>query len=227
MKMRKTKKANLENKRAVFFQLGFVVSLTLVLLAFEWTTVRSEKIEYNFLGDAVLDDDMISVKWEKKIAELPKPKIISTIEIVDDTEDVEDEDLFVSSEVDDETENAELFIPDGDEEDDSDGPMFVPIPEVMPEYPGGLAAMQSFIKENLKYPKLAKEAGVEGPVYVQFIVSHDGSLRNIEVVRGIGSGCDEEAVRVVKLMKKWKPGSQMMKPVNVPMVLPIKYKLNK
>lgn len=226
MKMRKTKKANLENKRTVFLQIGFVVSLALVLLAFEWTTVRSEKIEYNLLGDAVMEDDMISVKWEKKKAELPKPEIIRPIKIVDDTEDVTDEDLFVSSEVDNETLNGDPFIPESDDEDDSGGPGFVLIPDLMPEFPGGLEVMHVFLKKNLKYLEIAKSGRIEGPVYIEFIVSCDGSIQNPRILRGIGGGCDEEALRVVKMMPKWHPGYQRTKAVNVQMVLPIIYKLN-
>lgn len=226
MKVRKTKKANLENKRTLFFQIGFVVSLSLVLLAFEWTTIRSnEKIV--ILDDGLkMESEFHKVEWKKEKKEVPKVKVPKAIEIVDNTDEVGDEDLDISSEIDENTENGDSYIPDTEEEDDSDGPMFVPIPEVMPEYPGGLAAMHKFIKENLKYPQMAKEARVEGPVYVQFVVYNDGSLKDIEVIRGIGSGCDEEAERVVKLMKNWIPGSQMMKSVNVPMVLPIIYKLN-
>lgn len=97
--------------------------------------------------------------------------------------------------------------------------------EQMPEYPGGDAAMMKFLAENLKYPDMAKDNGVEGTVYIKFIVNSKGKISNAEVIKGIGSGCDEEALRVVKKMPQWNPGTQEGKPVDVYYTLPIKFKL--
>jgi|SRR5688572_19776285 len=99
------------------------------------------------------------------------------------------------------------------------------VTETMPEYPGGEEAMYSFIQKNVKYPSMAKETGIQGKVYVQFVIRKDGSVTNIEVIKGIGGGCDEEAIRVVKLFPKWKPGEQGGKPVDVRMRLPFSFKL--
>lgn len=97
--------------------------------------------------------------------------------------------------------------------------------EEMPEYPGGRKAMYSYLGENIKYPAKAKENKVEGTVYVSFVVLEDGSVSNVSILRGVGSGCDEEAIRVVKAMPNWKPGKQKGKPVNVQYNLPIKFSL--
>lgn len=98
-------------------------------------------------------------------------------------------------------------------------------PDKMPEYPGGNEAMAKFIINNLKYPEAAKKAKVEGRVMVQFVVDEKGKVTEPKVLRGIGSGCDEEAIRTVKLMPDWKPGEKDGKPVAVEMVLPIAFKL--
>jgi TonB family protein len=98
--------------------------------------------------------------------------------------------------------------------------------EVMPEYPGGQAAMIDYLIGNIKYPDEAKKAGVQGTVFVKYIVEKDGSITHTEVIRGIGSGCDEEALRVVSAMPNWSPGKEGGKPVRVEFALPIKFALD-
>lgn len=97
--------------------------------------------------------------------------------------------------------------------------------EQLPEFPGGIVALQRFIAENIKYPEMARENKIQGVVVVQFIVREDGSTENIEVVRGIGGGCDQEALRVVRAMPNWTPGSQNDRTVSVKMTLPIRFVL--
>ena len=97
--------------------------------------------------------------------------------------------------------------------------------EDMPEFPGGEKAMMDFVAQNVQYPKEAMEKEISGRVLVGFIVEKDGSISETEIVKGIGGGCDEEAVRVVKAMPKWKPGKQDGKPVRVHFLLPLTFKL--
>ena len=100
------------------------------------------------------------------------------------------------------------------------------IVDVMPEFPGGAEAMMKYIANNVKYPEEAKEQGISGRVFVQFVIEKDGSVSNVKVLRRIGGGCDEEAVRVVKAMPKWKPGMREGKPVRVSYNLPLNFKLD-
>jgi protein TonB len=95
----------------------------------------------------------------------------------------------------------------------------------MPMFPGG-DELYKFIPANIVYPEAAKKTGVVGTVFVQFVVAKDGSITQVAVVKGIGSGCDEEAVRVIKMMPKWSPGKEKGKPVNVKIVIPISFKLS-
>ena len=97
--------------------------------------------------------------------------------------------------------------------------------EVMPQFPGGDQAMMKFVSENVQYPEEAKEKEISGRVMVGFIVEKDGSISDVKVVKGIGGGCDEEAVRVVKAMPKWKPGKEKGKPVRVSYMMPFTFKL--
>ncbi|MEI6822636.1 MAG: energy transducer TonB [Bacteroidota bacterium] len=107
--------------------------------------------------------------------------------------------------------------------DNNDQPFTVV--EVMPQFAGGNDSLSSFLSNNLKYPILAREDGTQGTVYVTFVVTKNGNVSSIKILRGIGSGCDEEVIRVLKLMPKWKPGKQNGENVNVQFNLPIKFTL--
>ncbi len=98
--------------------------------------------------------------------------------------------------------------------------------EKQPEFPGGTTMLFKYITENLKYPLKAVPMKLEGKVYVGFTVKADGSVENVESMRGIGGGCDEEAVRIVKNMPKWKPGESKGKPVDVSIVVPVTFKFD-
>jgi len=93
------------------------------------------------------------------------------------------------------------------------------------EYPGGLEAMMKFLRKNMKYPAVARRMGVEGAVYVSFVIDREGNISDIQIVKGISAECDKEALRVVKLMPLWKPGKQNGKAVRSRFVLPIKFRL--
>ncbi|MDR2847768.1 MAG: TonB family protein [Bacteroidales bacterium] len=97
--------------------------------------------------------------------------------------------------------------------------------EQKPEFPGGEAAFRTYLGENVKYPSIAAENGVKGTVYVEFVVSPDGKLSRVKVVRGFDKSCEDEAVRVIKLMPSWKPGKQNGKAVYVRFTVPIKFDL--
>ncbi len=97
--------------------------------------------------------------------------------------------------------------------------------EEMPSFPGGMPAFFEFVSRELRYPEEARAKGVVGKVFVTFVVERDGSISDIKVIRGIGSGCDEEALRVVRQMPAWKPGQHGGKMVRVQQSLPITFKL--
>jgi protein TonB len=96
----------------------------------------------------------------------------------------------------------------------------------MPEFKGGAGAMTKYLVESIKYPKTAREKGINGTVYVTYVVEKDGAVSNVKILRGIGGGCDEEAIRVVREMPNWIPGKNKGKPVRVQFNLPIKFALN-
>ena len=121
-------------------------------------------------------------------------------------------------------ENATELPPEQPVADPDAGKIFTYVEE-QPTFPGGEASMYEFLQKNIKYPPLARENGITGRVFLTFIVGPDGDIRDVKVLRGIGAGCDEEAVRVVKNMPKWKPGKQNGRSVNVQFNMPINFTL--
>jgi len=225
MKIKKSKKANLENKKSIFFQIGLIVSLAVVLYAFEWETPMDNN-SLDLASNRIIEmEEMIDITVHEKVKpKAPEPIVIKPIEIVDDNAEIDD-DIEITSEVTDDTYNdPNAFVPDEPDPEPEESHIHV-IVEYMPEFPGGNIAMYKFLSENMKYPAIAREANITGTVYVNFIVWKDGSIRNAFVQRGIGGGCDEEALRVVNLMPKWRPGIQLTEKVNVQMMLPVKFEL--
>jgi periplasmic protein TonB len=104
-------------------------------------------------------------------------------------------------------------------------PIFTVVEE-MPSFPGGDEARIKFLQDNMKYPQMAKESGIQGTVYVTFVINEKGKVADVKVLRGIGGGCDEEAIRVVNIMPAWNAGKQSGKAVRVQFNMPIKFTLN-
>ncbi|MEQ9232322.1 MAG: energy transducer TonB, partial [Cyclobacteriaceae bacterium] len=151
-------------------------------------------------------------------------KVAEIKEVPDETIIEEEIEIELDMEVTEFTSIDEIEFVESAIEDEPVEEVFTVV-EVNPEYPGGIAAFYQFIGERIKYPNSAARMGVEGRVYVEFIVGKDGALRDIRVVKGIGAGCDEEAERVMKMVPKFNPGKQRGRPVHVKMVLPVYFKL--
>ncbi|HNW88714.1 MAG TPA: energy transducer TonB [Bacteroidales bacterium] len=159
-----------------------------------------------------------------------KAKFTAPIVVTDTTEttEINQDDLnkttsnvvVVEEEVVVEEDNSEKVI-----EEVVETPIFTVVEE-MPSFPGGDESRIKFLTENIKYPQMAKESGIQGTVYVTFVVDEKGKVADVRVLRGIGGGCDEEAVRVVKLMPPWNAGKQSGKPVRVQFNMPIRFTLN-
>lgn len=221
---KKSAKADLESKKTMFIEIGLVIALAAVLFAFEWKSY--EKIELS-LASRVVDDtpeEMIEITQHEKPPPPPAPPQQTTIiEIVEDDMEIED-DIEIDVEADQETE-VEEYIPVEEEEEEEEAQIFTVV-ESMPDFPGGDEARIKYLNENIKYPQMARESGIQGRVFVTFVVEKDGSVTDVRVLRGIGGGCDEEAIRVIKNMPKWDPGKQRGKPVRVQFNMPILFKLN-
>ena len=213
---KKDPKISLENKKGMFFQIGLAVTLIAVLISFEWKSY--DKSNYN-LGDLNLDDmeeEIIPITRQEVKPPPPPPPPPEIIEIVEDEVEIENEVEIEETDT-DEDEIVEI------EEDDEE---FFMVVENMPEFPGGDLGLMKFIQKNVRYPAIAKEYNITGKVYVSFIVDKQGSVTNVKIVRGVDKNLDAEALRVVSLLPKYKPGKQRGKAVGVMFTIPINFTLN-
>ena len=225
MEEKKSPKANLENKKLMFTQIGMIIALLVAWLAFEHKSYDKREIDASLLNrEVVIDEEMVEItkQEEQKPQPVEVPKQATQLEIVQD--DVEVEDIDINAEV-EQNEVIEDYVPVEVEEEEVVEQEIFKIVEEMPSYPGGEQKLMEYVAKNIKYPQIARETGIQGRVYVNFVVEPDGSVSNVSVLRGIGGGCDEEAMRVVKNMPKWKPGKQRGKAVRVQYMLPVNFKL--
>jgi len=225
MKAKKSPRANLENKRIIFAQIGMIITLALVLLAFEWKTYDdSSSLNRNRKVD-LTPEELAIITVQSKPPPPPKPFPITTLlnEVGNDI-DI-DIDIDIDVEANAYTEMPE-YIPDykDEEPDPTENTPFKSVQE-MPSFPGGDIARIAYLRDNINYPLIAKETGIQGNVYVSFVVERDGSISNIGILKGIGGGCDEEAIRVIANMPKWNPGKQRTRPVRVRLNMHIVFKL--
>ncbi len=227
MEAKKYQRADINRYRFVFFNIGLIISLGLTYTAFEWKF---------YDDDGVVDAAMINADTFDEIVEIPPTeqppppppelKNVTIIEI-EDVSEIEDE-LEISFDI-EMTENMSIdALPealdiDEDEEEVSDE-IFL-IVEQQPSPKGGISTFYKYINSNLRYPSQAQRMGVQGRVFVQFVIEKDGSISQVEVIRGIDSSCNQEAIRVISGAPDWQPGKQRGKPVRVKMVIPISFKL--
>jgi periplasmic protein TonB len=223
MEKKKNPNADLESKRGLFFGIGMVISLIAVLMAFTGTKEVTET--YIPESGTVIDVpwEVIPPTWEKKEntpKELPKFLVFNTIDIVTDDTPLDEIDVMVP-----ELGEPVISRPPVDAEKDVDTSIVL-IPGVMPEFPGGMDRLNFFLSKNIHYPQKAVEMGLSGRVYINFVVDKDGAISNATVTRGIDPLLDEEALRVINSMPKWKPGLQNNKPVRVSFNMFVTFKLN-
>jgi protein TonB len=227
MEPKKSEKANLEKRKGVFFQLGLVITLSLMLIAFEWTSGGLSANEFDMGDMEQVEEEIIPITRQEQ-PEPPKPpeppKVTEVLNIVDDDVEIEDELQLDDFEVDQNTE-VEIMEYVEEEEEEEEAEIFF-IVEDMPSFQGkGQDGFREYIAKNLRYPEIAAENGISGRVFVRFVVEPNGSVSNVEVVRSVDPALDAEAVRVVESSPKWAPGKQRGKPVRVSFTFPINFVL--
>ncbi len=227
MEIKKSPKADLEGKKGIFFEVGLALALAILLFAFEWKSNTAEVNQFQTVAEEQIEEEIIPITQQMlkpPPPPPPAPKLTDLIDIVEDDTMI-DEELEIQD-AEDQSENTEIqdiTDLDGYEgEDTGEAEVFVVV-EDMPQFTGG--NVQAWIAKNVKYPRMAEENGIQGKVYIQFVIEKDGSITDVKVLRGVDASLDTEAVRVVKSMPKWKPGKQRNKPVRVSYTLPINFRL--
>jgi len=223
METKKSLKADLESKKPIFFQIGLVAILFLSLMAFEWKRFEKElKIEDFSVGKSEIDEIVLQTKEIKPPEPPPPPQQTTVLNIVDNNVEVTNN---VEIDADENTQNVEYQKVEEEEVVDKQETEIFQIVEDQPDFPGGDESRMKFLQENIKYPQIANESGIEGRVILTFVVEKNGNITDIKVLKDIGGGCGEEAIRVAKIMPKWKPGKQRGKAVRVQFNMPIMFQL--
>ena len=226
MEPKKTKEADLENKKGIFFQIGLVVVLGITLFAFEWKTRPNMDSSLGELADMDLEEEIIPITRQQEVKPPPPPpppKVLEVLNIVEDDVEIEDELIIEDAEAD---QNMEIEIVEFEEEEEVAEEEVFFIVEDMPSFQGkGQEGFRTWIAKNLRYPEIAAENGISGKVYVQFAVNSKGAVVDAMVVRGVDPALDKEATRVVMSSPNWAPGKQRGKAVKVQFTFPINFVL--
>lgn len=225
MQLKKSPKASLEDKKFTYVLLGFIFVLSVCYVALEWTEREVTKYDVADI-DMAFEEEIDIQQTSQETPPPPPPPAVQEVEVLNVVEDDKEVESVEINTEDDKDVVVEIAPPvEVEEEAEDEEIVFVKV-EKDPEFPGGVQALFKYLSENIKYPVIAQENGIQGQVVCQFTVNRDGSIVDINVVRSSGEpSLDKEAVRVIQSMPKWKPGQQGGKAVRVKYTLPVRFRL--
>lgn len=223
MEIKKNRKANLEKYKLMFLAISLIISIGALVSAFQYQS-SSQGADFG-LDQNIEEEELMEItRQDIKEPEPEQPQeqqqqqTIEIIEIVDNSQDI-NEDTEFDFEFD---EDEEIDLEEIAEEDDK---IFIYVKN-MPEFPGGKLALRRYVAEHVVYPAVARENGIEGTVFLRFEVTKSGKIGRVELQKGVDPLLDDEAIRVIKELPKFKPGEQNGKKVNVWYSIPVTFKLN-
>lgn len=223
MEPKKSKNADLENKRPMFFQIGLVLSLSMALIAFEWSNEGNKKtIDLPLSGESIPEEIIPVTRPEEKPP--PKPAEPEFIIIINDPKLVESVPAFTTEA----KWNDPIEWNFGKETVDSTD--YIPFRrvEVMPKFMGGdLNTFHKYIQSHITYPLEAQELNLEGNVIVDFVIDQKGNVTDVRILRSVDKILDNAVVSEIKASPQWTPGKQMDKPVKVAFSMPVTFRLQK
>ena len=228
MEIKKSPKADLEGKKTSNLLIGAIMVLAVLFVGFEWSEREKKVTTDSGIQDVEFEEEIIPITEQEQPQQAPPPPQAPPAEevlnIIENDSQVEESTIQVS----DDTQAAVevKYTPVEVEEEEVDEQQIFQVVEENPEFPGGMKECMKFLNNNIKYPQISQENGVQGRVIVQFVVNADGSIVDPVVVRGVDPYLDKEALRVIKLMPKWKPGKQRGKAVRVRYTQPVLFRLN-
>lgn len=226
--LKKSPRANIETQKVTALLMGAVLALAFMFVAFEWSSKTTKLDESTLVQDVVAEEEIEITRRDPAPPPPPPPPQPEAPEIIQVVEEKVETRIDIN--MDDDQSRAQIQTytppppPKPKEEEPEEEEIFVVV-ENQPEFPGGQTAMMKFLNDNIKYPVIAQENGIQGRVICNFVVERDGGITDVQVVRGVDPSLDKEAVRVIQSMPKWKPGSQRGKPVRVRFTLPVVFRL--
>ena len=228
MEIKKSPKADLEGKKTTNLFIGAIMVLAVLFVGFEWSERDRKVVTDSGIVDPVFEEEIIPITEQEQPKQAPPPpeapKAEEVLNIIENDSQVEESTVQAS----DDTQAAVevKYTPVEVEEEEVDEQQIFQVVEENPEFPGGMKECMKFLSNNIKYPQISQENGVQGRVIVQFVVNADGTIVDPVVVRGVDPYLDKEALRVIKHMPKWKPGKQRGKAVRVRYTQPVLFRLN-
>lgn len=228
MEIKKTSKADLERDISLNYLMGLVIAIAILFVGFEWGETDVEINLDSGIANVIEEEEIEASEQDEPPPPVVEPEVIKApdiIEIVENKIEVESVDIG-SSEDDVKHAQVETYVApvEVEEEEISEDFVFVSA-EKMPMFPGGEGALMKWISDNMSYPTIAQENGIQGRVFCQFVVNADGSVVDVEVTRPLNQYLDKEAVRVLNKLPKFIPGEQRGKPVRVRYSVPVRFQL--
>ena len=227
MEIKKSPKADLENKKTTNLLIGAILTLAVLFIGFEWSERDKQVVTDTGLTEIVFEEEIIPITEQEQPKQAPPPpeapKVEEVLEIMDNDSKVEESTIQAS----DDTQAAVevKYTPVEVEEEEVEEEQIFQIVEEPASFPGGMGECMKWLGKNIKYPTISQENGVQGRVIVQFVINRDGSIVDAKVVRGVDPYLDKEALRVVNQMPKWSPGKQRGKAVRCQFTLPVQFRL--
>ena len=230
MEVKKSPKAELEGGIGMSILMGMIVGLAVLFVGFEWGSKDVQVVTADEgVADIIAEEEIEITRPENTPPPPPPPPapaVTEVLNVVEDDVELEQQEI-ISSEDDATAAQTETFVApvvEEEEEEESAQQIFTVV-EKQPEFPGGTAELFKYLSKAIKYPVIAQENGIQGRVVCSFVVNRDGSIVDIQVMRGVDPSLDKEAIRVISEMPKWKPGEQRGKPVRVRFILPVQFRL--
>lgn len=223
MEAKKTEGADLSSKSGMFLSLGLLLTMALVVTAFEWKNYDDSIADLQGKNIDAFDETMEVPPTEQPPPPPPQIQQPQVVEVPDEEEIKDDIKVNLDVEVTDQTKIEEIVVQAAEPEEETDQIFTIVEESASPK--GGMPAFYKYVGEKIKYPPQARRMGIEGRVFVEFVIAKDGTLTEVKAIKGIGAGCDEEAVRIVQSAPPWNPGKQRGKPVKQRYTLPIIFKL--
>ena len=234
MEQKKTPQADMDRQRTTGFLLGLIFVLALCYVALEWNSVpASDNFDAIDLSDLMHESELVPMSNEETVSQLrerPQPEKGEQLNIVDDEVELDPAEQPVEGEGDDDQTLLADLQPEEEKplvsmDVDPANPLNFHIVEDLPQYPGGAVEFMKWLTRTLQYPKKARELKRQGKVVAVFYVEKDGSITGINITQSLSPECDREALRVLRLMPKWKPGIQHDEPCRTKVCIPIVFKL--
>jgi protein TonB len=223
MEAKKTEKADLTKKSGFFFSIGLFITMALVVSAFEWKEADEGVMDLTGKRTDTFEETLEVPPTEQPPPPAPVIQQPQVIEVPDEEEIKDDIKVNLDVEVTEEAKVEQIVVQAEEPKEETDEIFTVVEESAAPK--GGMAAFYKYVGEKIKYPAQARRMGIEGRVFVEFVINKDGSLSDVKAIKGIGAGCDEEAVRIIQSAPSWNPGKQRGKAVKQRYTLPIIFKL--